>query len=79
MNKLHEILQQTETIEEQITKTFKKIFGIPPELENYNGTTTFHSHGETFAIDHEQNLLWHLNNQWNTIKNLEEAKQLWNN
>jgi hypothetical protein len=78
MNPLHTILETNEDdLKDQIEKTFKKIFGIPPELENYQGSVIFDSYGETFSLDHEGNLLWYKNEEWNIITNLEEAKKLW--
>jgi hypothetical protein len=78
MNKLHEILetQPSQTLE-QFERSFRKVFGIPAETENYDGGVYFTSHGEKFSIDHEGTLLWYLNKKWRTITSLEQARTLW--
>lgn len=78
MNKLHEVLEREETQTlEQFEKSFRKVFGIPAEVEDYDGSIFFNSHGEKFSIDHEGTLLWHINGGWKTVQNLQQAKKLW--
>jgi len=78
MNKLYEVLETEPLVSlEQFEKSFKKIFGIPAEVENYEEGVFFTSHGEQFSLDYEGTLLWYHNKKWRTITSLEQARELW--
>ena len=78
MNKLHELLNTPETpTRDAFEKAYRKTFGIPAELEEYDGSIFFKTHDELFSIDFEGTLLWYLNKHWHRVNDLEEARQLW--
>jgi hypothetical protein len=80
MNKLHEILQAPQTqAKDQFEKAFKRVFGIPAEIEEDDNSVIFTSHGEKFALDFEGTLLWYLHKTWHRVENLEGARKLWRN
>ena len=80
MNKLHEVLNNNPSqTRELFEKTFKKIFGIPAEIEDDDNNIIFTSHGEKFSLDYEGTLLWYRHKAWYKINSLEEARQLWQN
>jgi len=78
MNKLYTLLETEPTpTQDQFEKTFKKVFGIPAELNGHDGGIIFTTHEEQFSIDFENNLLWYLNNQWERVENIQQARELW--
>jgi hypothetical protein len=80
MNKLHTLLETEPTpTKDQFEKSFRKVFGIPAELNEHDGGIIFTVHEEQFSIDFENNLLWYLNNNWEQVDTIEEARELWKN
>lgn len=80
MNRLQEVLEtEPSYLSDQFEKTFKKVFGIPAQVIEYDGGNIFKAYEETFSIDHEGTLLWNINNKWETVYNIDEARQLWKN
>jgi hypothetical protein len=79
MNKLHTLLEiEPSQTQEQFEKSFKKVFGIPAEIENPDPQSIiFKTHEETFSLDWEGTLLWYLNEKWETVENIDKARQLW--
>jgi hypothetical protein len=79
MNKLHTLLEVPPiNIQEQFEKAFKKVFGIPAEIQEYDlEKMIFQAHEETFSIDWEGALLWELNKKWERIDNIDQARDLW--
>lgn len=79
MNKLHTLLEiEPSQTQEQFEKSFKKVFGLPAEIEDPDpNSIIFNAYGEKFSIDWEGNLLWYLDNKWQTVPNIEEARSLW--
>lgn len=79
MTKLEEVLNyQEDVFKDSFEKCFKKIFGIPAEIEARENNI-FQCYNHHFSLDHEGNLVWKYNNTWQTILSLYEAKQLWQN
>lgn len=77
-NKLQELLETEPFYEtENFQKLFKKVFGITADTTEHDGGNTYTVYGETFSTDYEGTLLWYLNNKWNTVYNIDEARQLW--
>jgi len=79
MNKLTELLNdQQDTRKEAFDKSFRKVFGIPAEI-NHDKTigTIYNVYDQTFSLDAEGTLLWYLNDTWHRITTLEEARQKW--
>jgi hypothetical protein len=81
MNKLHTLLEiEPSQTQDQFEKSFKKVFGIPAEIEDPDPQSIiFETHQEKFSIDWEGTLLWYLNGQWETVENIDKARQLWKN
>lgn len=78
VNKLQELLETEPSYEtENFQKLFKKVFGIPANVTEHDGGNTYNVYGETFSTDYEGTLLWYLNSRWNTVYNIDEARQLW--
>jgi hypothetical protein len=78
LNKLHQLLDTVETpTRDAFEKAYRKTFGIPAELQDYDGSIIFKTHDELFSIDFENNLLWYINNTWEPVATLEEARHLW--
>lgn len=77
-NKLQELLETEPDYQvENFQKLFKKVFGISAEIEDHDGGSTYNVYGETFSTDYEGTLLWYLNDRWNTVYNIDEARELW--
>jgi hypothetical protein len=79
MNKLHTLLDiEPSQTQDQFEKSFKKVFGIPAEIENPEPQSIiFNVYDEKFSIDWEGTLLWYLNQEWHSVPNIDEARQLW--
>jgi hypothetical protein len=77
-NKLHQVLNTIPSqVLDQFEKAYKKIFGIPAELEDHDGSIIFNTHGEKFSLDYEGTLLWYRKDKWHRINDLEGARRLW--
>ncbi len=79
MNKLHTLLEiEPSQTQEQFEKLFKKVFGIPAEIQDPDPQSIiFKVYDEKFSIDFEGNLLWYLNEKWERIDNIDQARALW--
>jgi hypothetical protein len=79
MNKLRTLLEiEPSQTQEQFEKSFRKVFGIPAEIQDPEPQSIiFKTYEEKFSIDWEGNLLWYLNNTWEPVATLEEARHLW--
>lgn len=79
MNKLHTLLEiEPSLTQEQFEKSFKRVFGIPAEIQNPDPQSIiFTSHDEKFSIDWEGTLLWYLNEEWEIVENIDKARELW--
>jgi len=79
MNKLHTLLEiEPSQTQEQFEKAFKKVFGIPAEIEDPDPQSIiFNTHQEKFSIDFEGTLLWYLNNTWERVESIDKARTLW--
>jgi len=79
MNKLHTLLEvEPSQTQEQFEKLFKKVFGIPAEIEDPDPQSIiFKVYDEKFSIDFEGALLWYLNEKWERIDNIDQARTLW--
>lgn len=50
---------------EHFTKAFRKVFGITPDVDDFTDGV-FTAHGERWALDAENALLWNDNGVWST-------------
>ena len=79
MNKLHTLLElKPSHTQEQFEKSFKKVFGIPADIQDPDPQSIiFKAYDEKFSIDFEGTLLWYLNNKWERVENVDQARELW--
>ena len=79
MNKLHTLLEiEPSQTMEQFEKSFKKVFGIPADIQDPDPQSIlFNAYDERFSIDFEGTLLWYLNNKWERVENIDQARDLW--
>ena len=79
MNKLHTLLEiEPSQTMDQFEKSFKKVFGIPAEIDDPDPQSIiFKTYDEKFSIDFEGTLLWYLNNEWQRVENIDQARDLW--
>lgn len=79
MNKLHTLLENEPSLtQEQFEKSFKRVFGIPAEIQNPDPQSIiFQVYDEKFSIDWEGTLLWYLNEKWEIVNDIDTARELW--
>jgi hypothetical protein len=44
--------------EEQFEKSFRKVFGVTPDIDTVDESSIVHAHGELWALDGHNWLLW---------------------